>query len=151
MTSTSPSFEAIAGVVIMDPHGALLLQDRDDKPGISSPGMIGMFGGHVEDGETDIACVLREVEEETGLVLGEDALELMLSMHGRKSDGQSFTGSFFFATGLEIAPENVTEGTLIRIPFREVSAHFDRLVPTTAHVVAMLKEQVRLGLRTLST
>jgi 8-oxo-dGTP pyrophosphatase MutT (NUDIX family) len=37
--------------------------------GIVAPGKIGLFGGHREGNETFLECVVREVQEETGLAL----------------------------------------------------------------------------------
>lgn len=48
--------------------GRLLLQMRDDKPGIAVPGMWGCFGGQIEPDEDPLTAVAREFEEETGLV-----------------------------------------------------------------------------------
>lgn len=46
----------------------LLLQHRDDKPGIYEPGMLGVFGGHVDPTDVTIeAAAHRELQEETGL------------------------------------------------------------------------------------
>ena len=50
--------------------GRYLLQLRDDKPGISAPGVWALFGGQVEPSETAERAVRREVEEELGLRLG---------------------------------------------------------------------------------
>ncbi len=41
-----------------------LLQLRDDVPNISHPGQWGLFGGHVEPGETPAVAVKREILEE---------------------------------------------------------------------------------------
>ncbi len=41
-----------------------LMQLRDDIPGIFYPGCWGLFGGHLEPGETPEMGVTREVEEE---------------------------------------------------------------------------------------
>ncbi len=48
--------------------GRVLLQMRDDVPHIAAPGKWGLFGGGIEDGETPHVAVVRELEEETGLV-----------------------------------------------------------------------------------
>ncbi len=37
---------------------------RDDKQGISCPGMVDIIGGHMDDGETPEQTALREVSEE---------------------------------------------------------------------------------------
>jgi 8-oxo-dGTP diphosphatase len=54
----------IACAIIIDTHRRFLLQQRDDVPGIRCPGMVGLFGGHREAGETLLQCVVREVHEE---------------------------------------------------------------------------------------
>jgi len=49
--------------------GRYVLQLRDDKPGIASPGMWALFGGRVEEGEEPHGALLREIEEELCLRL----------------------------------------------------------------------------------
>lgn len=46
--------------------GRVLLQHRDDKPGIHEPGRWGLFGGHVDAGESTADAFLREMHEELG-------------------------------------------------------------------------------------
>ncbi|HRN17449.1 MAG TPA: NUDIX domain-containing protein [Trueperaceae bacterium] len=72
--STQPVFEpdfrlpdgrrALAGAVLLHPDGRVLMQLRDDKPGIESPGQWSLFGGGLDEGETPEEGMLREVEEE---------------------------------------------------------------------------------------
>ena len=44
--------------------GRYVMQLRDDKSGISTPGVWGLFGGAIEDGEEPQIALLREVREE---------------------------------------------------------------------------------------
>lgn len=46
-----------ASAVLIDTAGRLLLQHRDDIPGILYPGMVGLFGGHRKGNETFLARV----------------------------------------------------------------------------------------------
>ncbi|MEB3337395.1 MAG: NUDIX hydrolase [Leptolyngbyaceae bacterium] len=46
--------------------GQFLMQLRDDIPGIVYPGYWGLFGGHIEPGETPETAVERELIEEIG-------------------------------------------------------------------------------------
>ncbi|MDR7254472.1 8-oxo-dGTP pyrophosphatase MutT (NUDIX family) [Nocardioides sp. BE266] len=57
-----------AGVVLVDRRGWILLQERDENARID-PEVWGLSGGHLEDGEAPDAGALRELEEETGVVL----------------------------------------------------------------------------------
>lgn len=56
--------------MIENEKGQILIQDRQkaDWPGVTFP------GGHVEKGESFCASVLREVKEETGLVISNPVL-----------------------------------------------------------------------------
>ena len=42
------------------------MQLRDDLPNIPCPGQWGLFGGHLDPGETADACIHRELVEEIG-------------------------------------------------------------------------------------
>ena len=55
-----------ATVLLVDPRGWLLLQERDEHAPID-PDRWGLVGGHVEEGEDLEHAVHRELAEETGL------------------------------------------------------------------------------------
>ena len=54
--------------MITDPEGRVLVQERLPKPSNSWSGLT-FPGGHIEPGETVVASVIREVQEETGLTV----------------------------------------------------------------------------------
>ena len=58
----------ISVVLLVDAHGRVLLQERDEHAPLS-PEKWGMVGGHVEDGEDFEPAAYRELEEETGVRL----------------------------------------------------------------------------------
>jgi len=47
-------------------EGRWLMQLRDDIPGIVAPGCWGLFGGHLDPGETPEQALRRELREEIG-------------------------------------------------------------------------------------
>jgi 8-oxo-dGTP diphosphatase len=51
-------------IAILYREGKFLLQLRDNIPGIIFPGFWGLFGGHLETGETPDQAIKRELEEE---------------------------------------------------------------------------------------
>ena len=63
MSETPPPI-AVAVLLV---GGRYALQHRDDIAGIAWPGHWGLFGGVVEDGETALVAVEREIMEEIGL------------------------------------------------------------------------------------
>jgi 8-oxo-dGTP diphosphatase len=52
------------GLLIENREGRVLLQLRDNKPGIPYPNRWGTFGGRIEEGETPEEAIAREVREE---------------------------------------------------------------------------------------
>jgi 8-oxo-dGTP pyrophosphatase MutT (NUDIX family) len=56
----------IAAIVLVDPRGWLLLQERDEHAPVD-PDKWSMVGGGIDEGEDDATGARRELEEETGL------------------------------------------------------------------------------------
>lgn len=56
----------LAGVILVDADGAILLQERDEFPAID-PLKWSLAGGHLDPGEEFEAGALRELAEETGI------------------------------------------------------------------------------------
>jgi len=112
----------VAGV-ILHREGKVLLQHRDDDPGIRFPGWWSLFSGHVEDGETPEEGARREIEEELGLVLEGP---LRLAYHGTDETRERF----IYEAELAVPPEALTlrEGQGMALVAREdLSAY--RIVP----------------------
>lgn len=64
--SSSFDNKKVASIFLLRDDGALLLQHRDNKPGLALAGKWTPLGGHCEAGENIEACARRELREETG-------------------------------------------------------------------------------------
>ncbi len=71
----APDQHTFSGVILVDPVGRILLQERDEHPRID-PEKWGLAGGHVDPGEDFEAAAYRELDEETGVRLEAGDLEL---------------------------------------------------------------------------
>ncbi|MFN8374561.1 MAG: NUDIX domain-containing protein [Anaerolineae bacterium] len=61
--------KAVASAILCNAQGEILLQLRDDKPGLRYPNYWTLFGGTIEDGETPAAGIHRELMEELKITL----------------------------------------------------------------------------------
>lgn len=100
----------ISIVQLILPDGRIVLQRRDNNARIN-PGLLGFFGGHVEDGETPEVALRREISEETSL----DTTELMLEYLANEilphpNDNTSKIKVHFYKTYIESDNFEVFEG-----------------------------------------
>jgi 8-oxo-dGTP diphosphatase len=58
-------------LAMLERQGQWLLQLRDDIPGIAAPGCWGLFGGHLDPGESPEQALRRELLEEIAWKAGE--------------------------------------------------------------------------------
>ena len=68
-----------AGALLVTKENKLILQKRDDKPGIFNSGMITLFGGGVEPGENIREAALREIKEEVDVTVLDNQLLTLAS------------------------------------------------------------------------
>jgi len=54
----------VCEVIVLNERREILLQLRDDRPGLVGAGKWGLFGGTQESGETPLAAIKRELKEE---------------------------------------------------------------------------------------
>jgi|ERR1700722_9868931 8-oxo-dGTP pyrophosphatase MutT (NUDIX family) len=92
----------IAPTVIFDDVGGLLLQQRDDIPGILYPGAIGLFGGHREGEETFLACAVREIHEELSFYVPPERFDFLTRFEGADPENPEGTvrAEFLLSAGL---------------------------------------------------
>lgn len=99
---------ANAEILLVRSDGALILQVRDDKPGITNPGFVSSFGGHIEPGEQPIDAAVREINEETNLNLNSNDLTFYKkarktkAIHGEDWDVYYFIAKDIDETGLKV-------------------------------------------------
>ncbi len=100
-----------AEIILVRPDGSVILQVRDDKPGISNRGLVSTFGGHVEPGEAPIDAAWREVNEETNLNIQHDQLILYGKYYKTKEiHGEDREIYYFIARDIDDSKLEVYEG-----------------------------------------
>lgn len=60
--------------ILISTENEFILQLRDDKPGIASPGKVANFGGNIEEGEEPVDTMVREIYEELNIKLSRNDL-----------------------------------------------------------------------------
>ena len=103
-------------------------------------GMIGLFGGHREPGETALEGVCREVHEELGLALPPDRFSVLTECTVR-ARGTLLTETVFHAKGVQTDVIEVTEGRLFPLAFEELPAHLRDMTPITCCAVRILMDR----------
>ncbi len=100
---------AYAGILLITPNNKLILQQKDNIPGIVYPGMITTFGGKVEEDESPKQAALREINEELSLVL--DDIELLKVFHKPINDHDDNVNCYIFiARNINIENLKIREG-----------------------------------------
>ena len=112
-----PAPQGVAAI-LLNTHGEVLLQLRDDKPHTVFPGYWTLPGGVVEGAETPDAAMRRELEVETGLRV---ALSLW-KRYTRRSHSRAFDlEQFVYTATVDVEAGELTlgEGQALRYFGRE--------------------------------
>lgn len=108
---------AWSAVVLVDPRGWVLLQERDEHAPID-PNCWGLCGGGVEEGETFEAAAYRELAEETGVRAGPGSLKLWGEFEVSHLSGPVPGGTMaLYATATELTDSDIVCGEGRQIVF----------------------------------
>lgn len=103
--------EPYVGILHITKDGSVMLQKRDNKPGIESPGQIATFGGGVENDETLEETAIREAKEELGLEINPEQLSYFGKIQlSKEVDGKDQSCHFFLLHGTDPSKIVVKEG-----------------------------------------
>jgi 8-oxo-dGTP diphosphatase len=141
MTSPPPKIREIAGAVIFDTSGRLLLQLRDNIPDILYPGKVTLFGGHREGNETFLECVVREIHEELSFYIPPERFEPIAKRTGpdKEVPGGIVRAEMFVTRDVPVDKVAVTEGSLKIVRVEELGRLMRELTPSALFGLQALK------------
>lgn len=121
----------IAAAIVIDQDRNFLLQQRDDIPNIICPGMIGLFGGHRENEEAYLDCVVRELCEELSYDIDASMLSPLTIYKGidLEVDGGTVEAHLYVVNGLRAGDLTVTEGAMFSMTAEQVRGRMGDLTP----------------------
>ena len=132
-----------AAAILVDQSDRLLLQRRDNIPGILHPGKLALFGGRRDPGETQLECIVREVFEEIGWRISAEDFTLFISLNGADPEGiaRHVRGAVFIARDVPSDDLMVTEGELLIVHPSEFAGIRSDMTPMARVAVeAFLRE-----------
>ena len=137
MNGERPKIREGTAAILVGTDGRLLLQLRDDLPGVSDPGKIGLFGGPREGDESFLDCVVREVHEEISLYLAPEQFEFIGRYFGpdHVTPGGTRHCEVFVARDVPVDELTITEGRLIAASFDELAQIRDQLAPSSRYAL----------------
>lgn len=124
-----------------------LLQLRNGEEKIGAAGLIGCFGGKVDQGEDPLGAFCREVAEETSLrpkpdevkSLGEINIESDYQLEPVRVKGYAF---HWMVNNAQKNPK-ATEGKLVMMTLDEALNNLDKLTAATVAILKNYKEQTQ--------
>lgn len=138
-----------AAAILHTEDGQYLLQQRDANPSIFYPGHWGCFGGALENGESPMDALRRELMEELQLDLG--GREIRLFSHFRFSVepvGIAELNRYYYEIrigGAEVEGLRLDEGAAMGLLDGREALHAYRLVPYDAFMLWLHVHQRMLG------
>lgn len=127
----------IAGTLLFTPDGRVVLHRRDDKAP-TSPNMLALFGGHVEDGEDFETAARRELAEEISLKTTDLNLELVADFEMDFPEGKYHF--VMYKTVIPTTNFQVYEGAGSEVYTVEEALNQDDLVEEARYTIIMSQE-----------
>ena len=115
-------------------NDSFLLQLRDFEANKGAINLLGSFGGKIEEGETPIQAVVRELSEETNIVVDADELKEIgnLRVQSDKNNEEAIILSTVFYLKLDDSFRVKSyDGKVIRINKDEINNSAIRMTPAT--------------------
>jgi 8-oxo-dGTP pyrophosphatase MutT (NUDIX family) len=129
----------LAVTILVLPDGKFVFQRRGSKAPVA-PNELGLFGGNLENGETPIEAVRRELGEETSLPVEKLAFTQLANFEIQ--DGSAETRRFYvFRTPIDTSDFDVFEGERAEIYSRSEALARSDLTVTTRKVIKELIEE----------
>ncbi|HUY46683.1 MAG TPA: NUDIX domain-containing protein [Streptosporangiaceae bacterium] len=135
---------------IIDAHillrraGEILLAQRAGD--VYASGQYGLPSGHLEQGESILDAVIRETEEEVGIVLEPAALRMVLVMHQRNPGGHARIGFFFEPLRWDGEPVNREPAKCSGLLWADPDNLPAQTVPYTAAAISRIQEGATFAL-----
>lgn len=141
-----PAPRKVACAILIAACGRFVLQQRDAVPEIIFPGLVSLFGGHHEAGETAWDCIQRELAEEIGITFSQTQLEPFLQFRTTfvSEHEPDLDVAIFFAEGVPADALRVTEGSLLLVTPADLARHGPRMTPLTSYAIAEFLHGPRL-------
>ena len=114
-----PSFYAATYLILLDGPRVLLI--RRANTGFED-GNYSLIAGHIEQGESAVAAMIREAGEEAGIGLRPEDLIYAHTQHRRSSDARIYFDIYFVATRWDGTPDNREPGKCDDMRFFDLTA-----------------------------
>jgi len=100
-----------AHVILATAEGKIIIQQRDNNPGIVNPGFIALFGGTLRSGDSVEEGLKREPKEEVNLNIEKYSVaKLNIYYKTKELDGMDYTANVFLVKGVKTNDIEVHEG-----------------------------------------
>ncbi|MGX9728252.1 MAG: NUDIX hydrolase [Candidatus Electronema sp. VV] len=110
------------GYVLSPDARQVLLLHRNVRPDDQHLGKYNGLGGKMQPNEDVRSCMMREIEEEAGIICREMSLRGTVSWPGFGLDGENWLGFIFLITAFDGVPKTrCEEGGLAWHPLEEIS------------------------------